>query len=198
MLLICALATYSSAYVDGINRLYLEPTTFTGRGQIWTSLLMYWKDHPIFGSGFESFWNIGGSSPIFMYGHGYVTTITVGHNGYIDLLATVGLPGTLLIVWAVLLWPLLRIISSERVDNDKGALLCAMVLFCMGHNITESSLFERDAFIGVFAIFAAAFASYSLPKARLKREKTSGSPKSGDALITEMKRRTMLGFVDKG
>lgn len=186
LLVICALATYSSAYLDVINRLYMAPTSFTGRGKIWSALMLYAKDHPFLGAGFESFWNIGFSSPIFIYGHGYETTVTVGHNGYLDLLITVGIPGLLLIVWGTLLWPLLRVISNERIDAAKGTLLCALILFCAGHNVTESSLFERDAFTGVFAIFAAAFASYTLPKPGKGRRRRSRAARAGNDIMAEM------------
>lgn len=190
VLISCAVATYTSAYVDAISRLYLEPTAFTGRGQIWSTLMLYAKDHAMLGSGFESFWNIGDSSPIYIYGQGYVTTVTVGHNGYLDLLVTVGVPGVLLIVWGVLLWPLLKIISNERLEQGKGALLCALLLFCAGHNVTESSLFERDAFTGVFAVFVAAFAAYTLPKAGRGRKKRSRrAAKAGQELMAELQAR---------
>lgn len=190
MLISCVVATYTSAYGDAINRLYLAPTAFTGRGQIWEALVLYAKDHALLGSGFESFWNIGDGSPIYIYGHGYVTTVTVGHNGYLDLLVTVGIPGVLLIVWGVLLWPLLKVISNERLEQGKGALLCALLLFCAGHNVTESSLFERDAFTGVFAVFAAAFAAFTLPRAsRGRKKRSSSAAKAGRELMAELQAR---------
>lgn len=186
---ICAIATFMTAYHDAISRLYMAPTAFTGRGQIWATLLLFLKDHPLGGSGFESFWNVGDGGPIYIYGHGYVTTITVGHNGYLDLLVTVGIPGMIMIVWAVMLWPLIQIVSSERISVEKGSLLCAMVLFCMGHNVTESSLFERDALTGVFAIFVAAFTYYSLPKNRKSGKSNAARHRAGSAVMAEMAAR---------
>jgi len=189
IVVICVVATFVSAYLDSLSNTYLSPTAFTGRGQIWAALLRYLQDHPLLGSGFGSFWNVGDSSPIFIYGHGYVTTVTVGHSGYLDLMCQVGVPGMLLIVAAVMVWPLIQIISSERISVEKGSLLCAMVLFCMGHNVTESSLFERDALTGMFAIFVAAFATYSLPKSRSRSSSNSQSRKAGNQVMAEVMAR---------
>ncbi|WP_068092245.1 O-antigen ligase family protein [Novosphingobium rosa] len=195
MLVICAGATYVNGHLDKISTT-LAPTAFTGRGQIWEALMLYAKDHVWTGAGFGSFWNVGPTSPIFTYGRGFVTTITVGHNGYLDLLVTVGLPGVLLIVCGVLLWPLAQILSSRRISIEKGSLLCAMVLFCLGHNVTESSLFERDALTGVMAVFVAAFAAYSLPKSRSGRSRRSSGDKStrqaGKDVMAEMKARARV------
>lgn len=189
IIVICAVATFTSAYHDVATRAYMDPTSFTGRGQIWAMLIRYITDHPLLGAGFESFWGVGTSSPSFTYGKGFVTTITVGHNGYLDLLATVGIPGLLLIVAAAIVWPLIQVITNERISRGKGGLLCAMILFCMGHNVTESSLFERDALTGVFTIFVAAFAAYTLSGARKSRKSNKKSRQAGDDIMAQMRSR---------
>lgn len=196
VVIICIVAAYGSMYTDSVARLYLQPTAFTGRGQIWSALYLYAQTHALLGAGFSSFWNIGGDSPIFIYGTGYTTMVTVGHNGYLDLLVTVGWPGALLIVWAVLMWPLIRVVSMDRLDPAKGAMLCSMLLFCIGHNVTESSLFERDSFVGLFAVFAASFATYSISRSRSssgKRRHSSSSASAGQNLMAQMKARKISG-----
>lgn len=146
-----------SAYGDFVIDNYLTPASFTGRGHIWNSLLRYANDNLMTGAGFGSFWNVGAASPVYKYGQGYITEITVGHNGYIDLLITIGLPGLLLALFATIIWPAWRLLTF-RIDPRRGALISALLLFCMGHNITESSLFERDALVGVILMFCIAFA----------------------------------------
>lgn len=178
--------TLASAYRNVIETSYLDPAAFTGRGQIWAVLMSYANDHLIFGTGFGSFWNIGPASPVYLYGKGYVTQISVGHNGYLDLLVTVGLPGLLLIIFATTMWPLLRLLRSENIPPERGALVTALLLFCVGHNITESSLFERDAFVGVFMMFAVAFAQEI---SRRRRKSSSGKSAEGSDLLRAMKKR---------
>lgn len=176
-----------SAYADFVLTNYLTPAAFTGRGQIWNALLGYANDNLLTGAGFGSFWNVGADSPVFKYGHGYVTKITVGHNGYIDLLVTIGLPGLLLAVFACVVWPMWRLLAY-RIEPGRGALIASVLLFCMGHNITESSLFERDAIVGVIMMFAIAFAQ----QWGEERAGTGSTQRtSGDDLFRALKARTM-------
>lgn len=144
-----------STYKDFAVETYLAPTSFTGRGLIWNTLLRYAGDNLLFGAGFGSFWNIGSGSPIYQYGQGFVRDVTVAHNGYLDLLVTIGLPGLLLAVFAAIVWPVWRLLVS-RISPTRGGLTIALLLFCMGHNITESSLLDRDSLIGVLMMIAVA------------------------------------------
>ncbi|PJN92824.1 hypothetical protein CNY89_26205, partial [Amaricoccus sp. HAR-UPW-R2A-40] len=40
---------------------------FTGRTQIWSTILAYLRDHWPAGAGYGSFWNVGPDSPVFAY-----------------------------------------------------------------------------------------------------------------------------------
>lgn len=152
---------WTSAYLDFLKTNFFDPTAFTGRGQIWATLLRYSQDHLWFGAGFGSFWNIGPHSPVFVYGQNFVTKITVGHSGYLDLLVTVGLPGVLLAIFAAIIWPFWMLLSRTDLPAPRGALIAAMLMFCIGHNVTESGLFERDAIVSSLLFFAVAFAQFS-------------------------------------
>jgi len=175
----------TSAYADMVQSNFLQPKAFTGRGQIWGALLNYAGDHPLLGAGFGSFWNIEGSSPVFEYGHGYVTKITVGHSGYIDQLVTVGIPGVLLMVFAMAVWPLGRLLASADVAKGRGALISAMLMFCIGHNITESGLFERDGIVSTIFFFAVALAHYCT----MDDKRTAPVKQAGDDVMRELRRR---------
>ena len=128
----------------------------TGRVQIWPALFAYAQDHWLFGAGYGSFWNVGDDSPIFRYGKGWVTELGNAHSGYMDVLVQLGVIGLALTVAALLVIPLLSVIASPRVGGRRGALLVALLVFCAGHNGTETSLLERDAIVQVFLIFAIA------------------------------------------
>lgn len=133
-----------------------DPESFTGRGRIWQALWGYSQDHLLTGSGYGSFWNIGLQSPVYRYAKGFVTTITAGHNGYLDLLASVGLLGLLVILFACVVHPLSQLLVSSRMGRQQGALLSALLTFCVGHNGTESSLFDRDTIVQVFLMLTVA------------------------------------------
>ncbi len=183
--------TWISAYSDAISEGFLNPTSFTGRGHIWSVLLSYAMDHPWTGAGFGSFWNVGVESPVFSYATGWVTRVTVGHSGYFDQLAAVGFPGLILMVFALIVWPLFRLLASSSISPQQGALISTMIIFCMGHNITESSLFERDMIVSVFLYFGAAFAQVTTQlKLSEKLGSLSRDPKAaGDEVMKTMRRR---------
>lgn len=153
-----------------INATLSNPVAFTGRVQIWQATAGYWRDHMWTGAGFGSFWNIGSDSPVYTYGRGFVTGLTSGHSGFLDLLATIGLPGLVLVVFACVLFPLGKLLVNVTLSRKTGALLTAWVLFCIGHNSTETSLFERDQIPQVILMFAVALiVKFSKPDAVVQK-----------------------------
>jgi exopolysaccharide production protein ExoQ len=149
-LLFVSMAIDNTPYLEMLT----DPAGFTGRTQIWTALLKFYADFPLFGAGYGSFWDLGPTGPIFQYGKGWVTEISQGHNGYLDLLVQIGLPGTVLVLFATLAWPVQRLLRGG--DHPVRPLAAAMFLFCLGHNLTESMLFDRDALSQVFLLIALA------------------------------------------
>lgn len=133
------------ANLDRILALLDDRDSFTGRTQIWSSLLDYVADHWMFGAGYGSFWNIGPASPIFSYARpgSWLTTITSGHNGYLDLTTQIGVPGLVLTIFALFLHPLGRLLTEGRGADD-GPMLLAILVFCTGQNLTESTVLDRD------------------------------------------------------
>lgn len=177
----------ASAYGDFLTENFLNPTAFTGRGQIWSVLLRYASDHPLLGAGFGSFWNIDGTSPVFVYGRGYVTEITVGHSGYLDQLVTVGVPGLLLMIFAVMIWPFFKLLVAGNLQAAQGAMIIALLMFCVGHNVTESGLFERDAIVSTFLFLAAALAQKATEgQTSPARRQDAG----GDEVMRAMRKRS--------
>ncbi|PSJ38283.1 O-antigen ligase family protein [Allosphingosinicella deserti] len=147
----------SELYWDVLVTPFSSKDAFTGRVQIWPVLIEYAQDHWMFGSGYGAFWNIGGTTPIYNYAKGWVTQITSGHNGYLDLLIQIGFPGMLIVIMATLIWPVAKLLSSRTIPRSTGALLITLLLFSAGHNFTESSLFDRDQIVQVFLTIALAF-----------------------------------------
>jgi O-antigen ligase len=131
-----------------------DPAAFTGRTQIWTGLIKAYGEQPLLGVGFGSLWDVGPDSPMKQYAQGWAGEVSQGHNGYLDMLVQVGAIGLLTILFATLVWPLQRLL---RGGNHPARILgAAMLIFCLGHNFTESSLFDRDAQGQVFLMIAIA------------------------------------------
>jgi O-antigen ligase len=133
-----------------------NPETLTGRSQIWPVLMAYWSDHWLLGSGFGSFWNTGQDSPINSYATNWVAKLGNGHNGYLDLLVQLGLPGLLLVVTALVFLPLGKLFASRTLNRSRGAMLIAMLCFCACHNMSETSLLDRDMIVQAFFMLAIA------------------------------------------
>ncbi|WP_336973134.1 O-antigen ligase family protein [Sphingobium aromaticiconvertens] len=152
MILGIGAVTLNFIYRNPLKEQWSNPDAFTGRTLIWDMLLRYWQDHFWLGSGFGAFWNTGSGSPVYSYATGWVTGIGTGHNGYLDLLAQTGLIGAVIIIMACLLWPLTLLLLGKRSDGEQTALLTAIMVFCIGHNFTESSIFDRDAIMNLFLL----------------------------------------------
>ena len=131
-----------------------DPGGFTGRTQIWSALIRAYSDRPWLGIGYGSFWDLGPDGPITAYATGWVTKVSQGHDGYLDMLVQIGAPGTLILLFAALVWPMQRLLRG--IDHPVRVLGATMLFFCLGHNFTESSLFDRDALGQVFLLFATA------------------------------------------
>lgn len=177
MVFVCTVFVLAQVYWDQIVAPLSDPGAFTGRTQIWPPLIAYAREHPITGAGYGSFWNIGyGLSPIFHYSKGWVLDYVVqAHNGYLDLLISIGVPGLVLVVIATLLAPMARLLASHAVSRQRGALLMSMLLFCAGHNLTESSIFDRDAIVQAFLMFTVAM--ITVETGALRRRVGLGEPR---------------------
>jgi O-antigen ligase len=157
---VAALAAVAAVAVmanqETIAALFDEPDTLTGRVQIWPLLMQYIAEHPLFGSGYGSFWNVGSGGPIYLYSDDWVSEMASGHQGFLDLLAQIGAPGLLLVIYATVIGPLRTLATLKTLPRANVALLIALLTFCVGHNFTESSLLDRDANVNFFLMLVVA------------------------------------------
>jgi O-antigen ligase len=146
---------YLLMYSGVMETILDDPFALSGRGAIWPLLLDYAGEHLWTGAGFGSFWQIGPRSPIYFLTSSWVATaIGHGHNGFLDLLVTIGLPGLVLAILIVFVWPAIRLLCSVNISRSRRALLWAIVVFCAGSNITETTLLDRVSTVQVFLMIA--------------------------------------------
>jgi O-antigen ligase len=141
---------------EEISRYLSQPDAVTGRAQIWKIVWSYAMSNLALGSGYGSFWDIGAASPIYRYTRGWVVFITSGHNGYLDVLAQLGLGGLVLTVAAVVVLPFWKLLRNGTSAPGVLGLLAAGVAFCAIHNVTETSFLDRDRLVWVFLLFLVA------------------------------------------
>jgi O-antigen ligase len=140
--LLAALFVHMAVDPQAYLQMVSEPAGFTGRFQIWSALIRAYADRPWTGVGYGSLWDLGPEGPIHAYAGGWVSEVSQAHNGYLDLLVQIGVPGTLIVLFATLVWPLERLLRGG--DQPARILGAALLIFCLGHNFTESTLFDRD------------------------------------------------------
>jgi O-antigen ligase len=129
-----------------LARVLEDPTEFTGRAAIWSAELAYIFDHPLLGSGFGTFADTGGLSPLHDYvsSGDWVNAVSHGHSGYLQLFVTIGAVGFVLTLLGLIVGPL---VAFWRIDAERlpfKAMLFSVFVFLVLHNVMESDFLEGD------------------------------------------------------
>jgi O-antigen ligase len=138
----CALSEGISASVASLG---IDPT-FTNRTDIWRIALDAIGRSPILGYGFQGFWQ---TDDLFYSGGGgvgWAVQAFNGHNSWIDLVLTTGLPALALVVpWFVLL-PLRDVARAEATGNDPELtrLFTRIWLYGLLESCLETTFFQSD------------------------------------------------------
>jgi len=133
-------------------------SAFTGRIQIWRVMVDYIADNPWLGAGFASVWNVGPTSPVYDYTSSlWITTlIAEGHNGYLDLVMQIGIPGAVLAVTVLFLLPIAKLLTLPPAARDLAGVCLGVLVFSLFHNLTESTILWPDHFGQVMIVIAVA------------------------------------------
>ena len=144
-LFVCALLAFVLLDADVITRMLEDPREFTGRSAIWAAELRYIADHPALGAGFGTFTDTRGQSPLHNYVSGsWVDAVSHGHNGYLQVLVTIGGVGFALCMLAVMVMPALRFWRLDWEESGFKPMLFAIFVFALLHNFMESDFLEGD------------------------------------------------------
>jgi O-antigen ligase len=157
VLILAVLASVAAFDADAIAHALEDPAEFTGRAAIWAAELSYVHDHLFLGSGFGTFADTGGISPLHGYigGH-WVEEVSHGHNGYLQLTVTIGVVGAVLALIALILKPLRSFWTLDWRGDAFKPLLFALFAFLVLHNFMESDFLEGDAPTWVAFLFVLA------------------------------------------
>jgi exopolysaccharide production protein ExoQ len=131
---LCLLVGGGSVFTSALGR----SSNLTGRTDIWKASIAA-ADNPIFGTGFESFWNVN-VNRVALGLPGYwgptVHNLVSAHNGYIEVYLDLGWVGLCLIVF-ILVSGYRRAIKSFRSDPQFGSLILAYIATSTFYSITE-------------------------------------------------------------
>ena len=141
--------------------------TFTNRDDIWRLAFSAISERPILGYGFNGFWQ----TPELVYSGGFIESWAVqaynGHNAYLDMALTTGVPGLLLTLALVLIMPLrhLRGIEAEGPQSDITRLFLRIWLYTLYNSVLESIFFANGS--PLWFMFLAALYAFRLRSQRL-------------------------------
>jgi exopolysaccharide production protein ExoQ len=163
----------------------------SGRSDIWKASLAA-ADNPIFGTGFESFWNTNVEKVAAgLRGYWEIHNLVSAHNGYIEVYLDLGLVGVCLI--ALLLISGYRRGSKAFQRNPEiGSLILACIVTATFYSITEAGfrvltpmwIFLLLAVISASGV-AAGFFDGEGAKIRAPRRGTASGPGAIDTFMPE-------------
>ncbi len=114
-------------------------SNLSGRNDIWRASLNA-ADNPIFGTGFESFWNVNVEHVARgLPGYWQIHNLVSAHNGYIQIYLDLGLVGLCLIA-IIIISGYLRASRAFYRDREIGAFMLAYIITAVFYNITEAGL----------------------------------------------------------
>lgn len=134
--------------------------TLTGRTDIWNLMLDLIQQRPLFGYGFNAFWRDWNSEVTAYLWRNLEWECPYGHNGFMDLLAELGISGLGLFIISYIT-TYIRSIRYLRVTKYSESIFPLIYLtFLLTYNITESTLVTTNSIFWILyvsMIFSVAF-----------------------------------------
>jgi exopolysaccharide production protein ExoQ len=170
------LATFVAANQAMVPQLFDKSSTLTGRTDLWALIRVAISQRPMFGYGFDSFWQgLRGDSLNIILGVGWL--VPTAHNGYYDLLLGVGYIGVLcfLPVFFQAIARGLRYLTTEKTAARLFPI--AFLAFWLVYNLNESALLTRSGIpFLLFISMSASLAMRNSSKAALRQQAAIGYP----------------------
>ena len=111
-----------------------DPTTLTGRVDLWKTCLEYAQERPLLGFGFGGFWS---AKHIESISAEQKWPINQSHSAYIDQLLALGFPGALLHILTIVV-PLFICTARFFRGEDQFGVWAALLVFVSIHSFTEA------------------------------------------------------------
>jgi exopolysaccharide production protein ExoQ len=154
--LFLAMILYFTVREDAFLSLMADPEALSRRTVIWRQLVQTYVEQPLSGIGFGSYWTGANDLGAAAGQVGWQGKLTQGHNGILDLLVQIGLPGLVLVFLATVVWPIRQIARLIGPLPRPSALMTALLVLCLGSNLAESGLLERDSLWNVLLMLTLA------------------------------------------
>ena len=165
--LIATIVVYDMGLDTVFEKAFGDPT-LTGRDNIWHFALDRFKQSPILGVGYGALWQTGPSVIQRLFGYNAFPFINQAHNGYIDILAQLGVAG-LVVVVVFLVFVFVRLnVSVYRYEIGKGFGLASYGLYLLLgsviYNFTDSTYLQPGSSLWIMLVFVSTSATGRLVK----------------------------------
>ncbi len=163
-------------HAELIPALLSKDATLTGRTELWSLILIAIRNHPLLGYGFDSFWQgLQGDSLTIISQVGWL--VPTAHNGYLDLLLSIGWLGVALFI-PFCLQTIRRCLSyaaeaSRQVVRSASLFPFALLTFLLVYNLNESALLTRSGM--PFMLWVAVSASIGIRQAARRTERVAAA-----------------------
>lgn len=115
-----------------------EDSTFTGRDQIWPSVLWRIREAPLLGYGYDAFWRLGNVGMDWLwYEAGF--EVYNAHNGWLETMLGLGLAGTVFLFWMTARTGIAGLVALNGENDARRFALPAIMMIVM-MSLTESAI----------------------------------------------------------
>lgn len=163
-----------------------EGITFTGRTQIWEFMLEKIEEKWVLGYGFGAFWGTGANSPNLTARYQYMWYLQSAHNGYLDIIANVGVLGLLALAFNISHFSM----CADRIRRQEPYvfyLFWVFIIFVLLHNMLESSIYRLETPLWYLFLMATLLTPRLLVDQRRARAEAAGPsgvmPPSGQRAV---------------
>ncbi|MFC3691676.1 O-antigen ligase family protein [Chenggangzhangella methanolivorans] len=138
-----------------VTSLGIDPT-FTNRSDVWRVGFAALSEQPWTGHGFQSFWQTDEMLAKAGRGRDWAYAAFNGHNGFLDLALTTGIPGFILALTWILVLPLRDVSRAKRTDNNPAVttLFIRIWLYGIFQACLESVFFQSGSPLWVMMMVA--------------------------------------------
>ncbi len=154
-------------YLQALSGLIGKDVSLTGRTFLWRDVMMYAREHWLWGSGFQGFWVTENPDVLSLYDQ-YTWLPNQAHMGYLDMLNETGMVGAILFLMLAIFY-FRNLARLKQPHLWKWFFVMALII-----NISESTFFKARHITGVIFLFAYLALYYDL----FKQQKKPNQPHS--------------------
>jgi len=135
---------FIAANRETVTGLFGRSSDITGRTELWSWVVRMILSRPWFGFGFSGFWK-GGSSESAFLEKAIGWSPMYSHNGYLEILLSLGLAGFMLFIWFMLVGLKRAVRRAETAQSTGDLWPLAFLVYFLFHNFGECTILWQNS-----------------------------------------------------